>query len=379
MRTRVCDLFDIEYPIFAFSHCRDVVAAVSRAGGLGVLGAVGFTAEQLEIELNWIDDHVAGKPYGVDFVMPASAEATPPADPQEMYTHLQAMISEKHRRFVEELIKRFDLPPLPEGETGFGGVLGWTPEVSRLQAEIAFKHPIKLMANALGTPPRDIIEQAHARGVRVAALAGKAKHAERHVAEGVDIVIAQGTEAGGHTGDVATMVLVPEVVDVVGQRGYVLAAGGIASGRQMAAALALGAHGVWTGSVWLTTAESDTAPEVMQSYLNATSSDTVRSRSFSGKPARMLRTPWTEAWEAPDSPGTLPLPLQNVLIAPALNRFFHAHKAHLMFAPVGQVVGSLKQVRRVRDVIQEMVEEYVATIERLDAGMTRPDEPPASR
>jgi NAD(P)H-dependent flavin oxidoreductase YrpB (nitropropane dioxygenase family) len=373
MRTRVCDLFEIEYPIFAFCHCRDVVAAVSRAGGLGVLGAVGFTAEQLDIELKWIDDHVDGKPYGVDFVMPASTEATPPVDPQQMYEHLRSMISEKHRQFVEELTKRFDLPPLPEGEAGFSGVLGWTPEVSRLQAEIAFKHPIKLMANALGTPPPDIIAQAHERGIRVAALAGKVKHAEHHVAAGVDIVIAQGTEAGGHTGEVATLVLVPEVVDAVGDRAHVLAAGGIASGRQIAAGLALGADGVWTGSVWLTTAESDTAPEVMDSYLKATSSDTVRSRSFSGKPARMLRTPWTDAWEAPDSPGTLPLPLQNILIAPALARFFHAHKAHLMFAPVGQVVGSLKQVRRVRDVIQEMVQEYLATVERLGAGLAAVD------
>lgn len=373
MRTRICDLFGIEYPIFAFTHCRDVVAAVSRAGGLGVLGAVGFTAEQLEIELGWIDAHIDGKPYGVDFVMPASAEDTLALDPQQMVDHLQSMIPERHRHFVEHLIERFDLPSLPEGEPAFGGVLGWTPEGARQQVEVAFAHPIKLIANALGPPPPDIIDRAHAHGIRVAALAGKAKHAERHVADGVDIVVAQGTEAGGHTGDVATMVLVPEVVDAVGDRALVLAAGGIASGRQIAAALALGADGVWTGSVWLTTAESDAAPEVMHSYLAATSSDTVRTRSFSGKPARMLRTPWTDAWEAPDSPGTLPLPLQNVLIAPALSRFFHAHKAHLVFAPVGQVVGRLNQVRRVRDVIHELVEEYVATLERLAAGITDAD------
>ncbi|MBP1686948.1 MAG: 2-nitropropane dioxygenase [Deltaproteobacteria bacterium] len=369
MKTRLCEVFRIEYPIFAFTHCRDVVAAVSRAGGLGVLGAVGYSAEQLEIELSWIDAHVDGKPYGVDFIMPASSADMPTGDPQQMYAQARAMIPERHRRFVDELIKRFDLPDLPPGEPEYGGVLGWTPEVYRQQVEVAFAHPIKLIANALGSPPADVIERAHREGVQVAALAGKVDHAERHVANGVDIVIAQGTEAGGHTGDIATMVLVPEVVDAVAGKAQVLAAGGIARGRQIAAALALGADGVWTGSVWLTTAESDATPEVMNSYLHATSSDTVRTRSFSGKPARMLRTPWTQAWEAEDSPGTLPMPLQNILIAPAMSRFFHAHKAHLMFAPVGQVVGQLRQVRRVRDVIHEMVEEYVATVGRLDEGL----------
>jgi NAD(P)H-dependent flavin oxidoreductase YrpB (nitropropane dioxygenase family) len=377
MHTGLCDVFGIEYPIFAFSHCRDVVAAVSRAGGLGVLGAVGFSAEQLEIELSWIDAHIDDKPYGIDFIMPASAEETQGTDIEQMYEQLRAMIPERHRRFVDALIERFELPPLPEGEPEFGGVLGWTPEIARRQVEIAFAHPIKLIANALGSPPPDVIERARARGIRTAALAGKVQHAERHVANGVDIVVAQGTEAGGHTGDVATMVLVPEVVDAVGAKAPVLAAGGIASGRQIAAALALGAEGVWTGSVWLTTAESDAAPEVMNRYLAATSSDTVRTRSFSGKPARTLRTPWTDAWEAPDSPGTLSMPLQNILIAPAMSRFFHAHKEHLMFAPVGQVVGRLHKGRRVRDVIYEMVDEYVQTMERLNrnlsaAGESRP-------
>ncbi|MFN8627403.1 MAG: nitronate monooxygenase family protein [Candidatus Binatia bacterium] len=371
MRTRLCEVFGIEYPIFAFTHCRDVVAAVSRTGGFGVLGAVGYSAEQLEIELSWIDAHVDGKPYGVDFVMPASSVDMPSGDPQQVYRQARALIPERHRRFVDELIERFGLPDLPAGEPEYGGVLGWTPEGYRQQVEVAFAHPIKLIANALGSPPADIVERARRQGVHVAALAGKVKHAERHVANGVDIVIAQGTEAGGHTGDIATMVLVPEVVDAVGRQAHVLAAGGIASGRQIAAALALGAQGVWTGSVWLTTAESDAPPEVMNSYLHATSSDTVRTRSFSGKPARMLRTPWTEAWEATDSPGTLPMPLQNILIAPAMSRFFHAHKAHLMFAPVGQVVGQLNQVRRVRDVIHEMVAEYVATVARLDEGLAQ--------
>ena len=233
MHTDLCDMFGIEYPIFAFTHCRDVVAAVSKAGGMGVLGAVGFSPEQLEMELDWIDDNVGGKPYGVDTVMPQKSVDVEGGDAKEMLAQIKSMIDANHWRYVDELMERFDLPDLPEG-TEVGGVLGWTDEVAHRQVEIALSHPISLIANALGSPPKDVIDQAHAHGVKVAALAGKAVHAERHVQNGVDIIIAQGYEAGGHTGEIATMVLVPEVVDAVAPV-PVLAAGGIGNGRQIAA------------------------------------------------------------------------------------------------------------------------------------------------
>ena len=368
MHTRVCDLFGIEYPIFAFTHCRDVVAAVSKAGGLGVLGAVGYSPEQLELELAWIDEHVDGKPYGVDFVMPSKAMEVAGEDPGELRAQVQELIPERHKEFVDELIDRFDLPrgEVQEGDGGMGGVVGWIPEVAHQLVEVAFAHPIALAVNALGTPPPDVIELAHSRGVKVAALAGKAVHAERHVMNGIDVVIAQGSEAGGHTGDVSTMVLIPEVVDAVGDKVPVLAAGGIGTGRQIAAALALGADGAWMGSVWLATAESDSRPEQLAAYLKATSSDTVRSKSYTGKPARMLRTPWTDAWEGEDSPGTLPMPLQNILIAPANQAYYRAGRVDEFFVPVGQIVGSMNQVRPVRDVVFDMVSEYIETVERLD-------------
>ena len=373
MRTELCDVFGIEYPIFAFTHCRDVVAAVSKAGGLGVLGAVGFSAEQLEIELDWIDAHVDGRPYGVDTVMPAKSVDTGDggSSADDIVGRIRAMIPNEHWRFVDELMERFDVPPLPEQMTP-GGVIGWAEEVARRHVEIALAHPIVLLANALGSPPRDIIDRAHAQGVKVAALAGKSQHAQRHVNNGVDVIVAQGYEAGGHTGDVSTKVLVPEVVDAVAPV-PVLAAGGIGSGRQIAAALALGAQGVWTGSIWLATAESNAAPETIERYLEATSSDTVRSRCFTGKPARALRNAWTEAWEDPNGPGPLGMPLQNILTAEANARIARTHRKDLGFVPVGQIVGSMNRVRPARDVMFQLVEEYIAAAERLAQGLTNTD------
>jgi len=367
MRTPLCDAFGIEYPIFAFTHCRDVVAAVSKAGGLGVLGAVGFSPEQLEIELNWIDEHVNGMPYGVDTVMPQKAVDVHGADAADMLAQIRSMIDANHWRYVDELMERFELPPLPEGEEPHG-VLGWTDDVAHAHVEIALAHPIKLIANALGSPPKDVIDRAHEQDVKVAALAGKAVHAQRHINNGVDIVVAQGYEAGGHTGEISTLVLVPEVVDAVAPA-PVLAAGGIGSGRQIAAALALGAQGVWLGSLWLTTAESNSSPAVLQAYLDATSADTVRSRCYTGKPARMLRNAWTDAWADPDGPGPLGMPLQNILTSEANSRIARSGRKDIQFAPVGQIVGRMNEVRPVRDLMFQLVEEYIETVERLEAGV----------
>ena len=367
MRTPLCDEFGIEYPIFAFTHCRDVVAAVSKAGGFGVLGAVGFSPEQLEIELDWIDEHVDGKPYGLDTVMPQKFAADVHGSEDELRDQIRAMIPDAHWRYVDELMARFDLPELPEGE-GFGGVVGWAEDVARRHVEIGLAHPIKLIANALGSPPKDVIDLAHEHDIKVAALAGKAVHAQRHINNGVDIVVAQGYEAGGHTGEIASMVLVPEVVDAIAPS-PVLAAGGIGSGRQIAAALALGAQGVWMGSLWLTTAEGGMGPEVVESMLEATSADTVRSRCYTGKPARMLRNTWTDAWADPEGPGPLGMPLQNILTAEANARISRSHRKDLAFAPVGQIVGRMNAVRPVRDVMFDLIEEYIEAAERLGAGL----------
>jgi len=276
---------------------------------------------------------------------------------------LTAHIGEKHRQFVEDLLSRFGVPTLPDDVEKPAGINAWMHAMARAQVDVALRHPIKLLANALGSPPKDIIDEAHARGVLVAALAGKAAHAVSHVNAGVDIIVAQGHEAGGHTGEVTTLVLVPEIVAAV-QGKPVLAAGGIGTGSQVAASIALGADGAWMGSIWLTSAEYKVEPPTESGYsvvteklLAATSSDTVRSRAISGKPARMLRTPWTEAWEAKGSPGTLPMPLQGALVADAEARIRHHQTRALLGVPVGQIVGQMNSVRPVREIIERMMAE----------------------
>jgi NAD(P)H-dependent flavin oxidoreductase YrpB (nitropropane dioxygenase family) len=365
VRTPVCDKFGIEFPIFAFSHCRDVVAAVSRSGGFGVLGALAFTPEELEVELAWIDDHVEGKPYGVDLVMPANYVGKGGKQPDEH--ELRAMIPQEYWDFVDKILAEFNVPPLPDdyNERARAAGLGVDDQATRA-VEVALKHDhVRLLVNALGPPPKEVVDTAHDHDVLVAALVGSKHHAEKQVEQGVDVIVAQGTEAGGHTGDISTMVLVPEVVDAVGPDVPVLAAGGIGTGRQMAAALALGAQGAWTGSIWLTVAEADTPSEAQQNILAADSRGTVRSRAMTGKPARQLKTAWTEAWERPDAPKTLPMPLQGILFGEAARRISRAKNKELAGFPVGQIVGRMNRIRPTHEVVFELVEEWIATTERL--------------
>jgi NAD(P)H-dependent flavin oxidoreductase YrpB (nitropropane dioxygenase family) len=363
MRTALCDQLGIEHPIVGFTPSEHVAAAISRAGGLGVLGCVRFNdAADLDKALTWLDDNTDGRPYGVDVVMPAKIPAEGAA------IDLNQLIPAGHRDFVEQTLTRLGVPPLPRDAHSSDGVLGWLHSVARTQVEVALEHRAGLIANALGSPPADVIASAHDHGVLVAALAGKAAHADRHVAAGVDIVVAQGYEAGGHTGEIATMVLVPEVVDAVGPQVPVLAAGGIGSGRQIAAALALGAAGAWLGSAWLVTAEYaalSPLPAVRAALLAATSSDTVRSRIYSGKPARLLRNRWTEAWSDPGAPDPLPMPLQNLLVAEAHQRLMQAGNPEVIPLPVGQIIGRMNDVRPVADVMASFVAELDATVGRL--------------
>jgi len=362
VRTPLCELLGIEHPIVGFTPSEHVAAAISRAGGMGVLGCVRFNdPAELDAVLDWMDANTDGRPYGVDVVMPARV-------PVEGATRdLDAMIPQAHRDFVDRTLRDLGVPPLPDGTRAGDGVMGWLHSVARKHVEVALAHPARLIANALGPPPPDVIASAHERGMLVAALAGKAAHARDQVANGVDIVIAQGYEAGGHTGEIGSMVLIPEIVDAVGARVPVLAAGGIGCGRQVAAALALGAVGVWMGSAWLLTEEYAlmTAPALQQALLAATSSDTVRSRIYSGKPARLLRNRWTAAWEQPGAPEPLRMPLQNLLVAQAHQRLMHSGQPDVVPMPAGQIVGRITEVRPVADVIATLVRETDEALDRL--------------
>jgi NAD(P)H-dependent flavin oxidoreductase YrpB (nitropropane dioxygenase family) len=371
MRTAVTDMFGIEFPILAFSHCRDVVAAVTKAGGLGVLGATAHSPEALGVDLKWIQDEVRGAPFGVDVLLPVKHDSAPEG------TGGGGGVPQEHRDFVNQLLADHGLDPLAPASAGGAtheGFLSLTdPEgFAQRLLEVAFDFPIALVASALGPPPPSLIESAKTHDVRVAALAGKVQHAQRHAAAGVDLIVAQGYEAGGHTGEIATMVLIPEVVDAVAPI-PVVAAGGIGRGRQIAASLALGAEGVWCGSVWLTTEEAETDPVVKEKFLVATSADTVRSRARTGKPARQLRSAWTDAWDQPGAPAPLPLPTQARISEPSIMASQKAAAAgndrarQLATYFVGQVVGSMNQVKPTRRVMLEMVEELIEATEALDA------------
>ncbi|MBW2270800.1 MAG: nitronate monooxygenase [Deltaproteobacteria bacterium] len=367
MRTALCETLGIEYPIFAFSHCRDVVAAVSRAGGFGVLGAVTFSADQLESELQWLDEHVGEHGYGVDTVIPARYEGKGEEDPEKLEAQLLAAVPQRHRDFAKQLLADSGVPELPEGQKP-RATIGWSEAAAGPQVEVALAHDrMKLLANALGTPPAEMVSKVQASGRLVAALCGSPAQALKHKAAGVDIIIAQGQEAGGHTGDIGSIVLWPQVVDAVAPT-PVLAAGGIGSGRQIVAALAQGTQGVWMGSVWLTVSEADAALPEVESYLAASSRDTVRSRSFTGKLARMLRNDWTDAWEAPDAPDPLPMPLQGMISLEAVDRAKRhpGQGQQVAFNAVGQIVGSMNQVQPVRQVMSRLVDEYLEAFDELE-------------
>ncbi|QNE31922.1 nitronate monooxygenase [Sphingomonas sp. NBWT7] len=371
MKSPICAMLGIDFPLLAFSHCRDVVAAVSRAGGFGVLGATGHTLESLETELAWIDAHVDGKPYGLDVLIPENL-ATGGAKGLTRASILDK-VPAQHRAFVGDLAEKHGFT-MPEERADSAAPAPFDPNLALAMLDVAFRHPIKLIANALGVPPQAMIDMGRARGVPVAALVGAKEHAIRQVDAGVDILVVQGGEAGGHCGEVSTIVLVPEVIRALeahGKRVPILAAGGIMTGVQMAGAMAMGADGVWTGSVWLATPESECSDVFREKMVAATSRDTVRSKSRTGKPSRQLRSAWTDAWEGPASPGPLPMPYQSLISEPAIRACdLAAQKGdpaarEMVTYFVGQGVGLVDQVRPAGQVVQDFKIEFAEAIERI--------------
>jgi len=366
MAFTMTNIVGAEFPLFAFSHCRDVVAAVTRAGGFGVLGGSSFTPQQLEEALSWIDRQVDGKPYGIDILIPEHQSVGSQVSSEE----IMAMIPSAHRDFLATLLREHGIDAKPDAlkaarkpGTLFGEEL----------LEVAFRHPIRLVANALGIAPQMMIDKAREAGVPVAAMVGAKEHALRQVEAGVDIVIAQGTEAGGHCGEVSTLVLVPEVIRAVREVRDVpvLAAGGIMTGEQMAGLMAMGAAGVWTGSVWLATTEAETSEVFREKMVSATSRETIRSKYRTGKPSRQLRSHWHEAWEGQGAPAALPMPVMSVLTEPAMKVIDRAAEngdpkaRELVTYFVGQGVGLVEGVRPAGAVVQSFKEEFASASERF--------------
>jgi NAD(P)H-dependent flavin oxidoreductase YrpB (nitropropane dioxygenase family) len=370
MQTAVTELLGVQHPIVGFNRSPGVVAAVTNAGGFGVLAASGYTPEELDAQLTWIEEQVDGRPYGIDLLVPGKFAA---GDPDDLVASLRAQIPREHLAFVADLLASYGIPESPVRDEADEIAASLNPAGALARLDAAFSHRISLIANALGTPPPDLVTRARSAGVAVAALVGQASHAVRQLDAGVDVLIAQGTEAGGHTGTIATMVLTPEIVGIAGDR-PVLAAGGIASGAQMAAALALGAAGVWCGSVWLSSTEDVAVQAIKDKFLKAASTDTVRSRTRTGKPARQLRSAWHDAWEQAGSPAPLALPLQPMLVNEAWHRIDQAaeagHEGALQLESffIGQVVGSFEQVRPAGEITRQMAadcEQRIAELARL--------------
>lgn len=363
MKTRMCEMFQIDFPLFAFSHCRDVVVEVSKSGGFGVLGAAGFSPDQLEQELNWIDQHIGDHSYGIDFVIPTRRVEENDID------KLKAMIPSGHKAFVRNMLEKDSVPELPPGYRGHlasaedGATIGDRP-FEMLRETLARHAKISLYVNAMGTPTPEVMELCRSHNLKIGAMAGETKHARKHRQAGCDFVIAVGGEAAGHTGAISTIVLTPQVVQEASPL-PVLAAGGIGSGGQIAAAMALGAEGVWTGSVWLPTTESELTDVQRRKVIASSSSDTVKSRCMSGKPQRMMSSGFTEAWDAKDAPEPLQYPLQYLLTGNAAARFAHYSVEHMISYPAGQVIGQFQHESSVRQVVLQMMEEYIDAVERL--------------
>lgn len=368
MKTKICELLGIDVPIFAFSHCRDVVVEVSKAGGMGFLGLARMPADELEAELQWIDDHIGGKPYGVDVLMPKNYTKLPdvkigPEDlPQEQV------------QFMRKLLDDAGIPRLPEDDDQAMlrdrlTRVTQTPEEEITLLDIALKHPIKAVVNGLGIPPKEVIDRLHDRGIKIGSLTGKVKHAIKQKEAGIDFIVAVGTEAGGHTGSVSSMVLWPQIVDAVTPT-PVLAAGGIGGGRQMAAAMTLGADGIWCGSIWLGTRESELQPEMKELFWSASAEDAIKSRARSGKPVRMLRSQLTEAWEQPGAPDYLPMPYQSMVMCEPDLRSQRAKHKDFMYYPVGQIVSAMHEETTCKQVIYDMMTEFVEVMERMNRLIT---------
>lgn len=371
LRTELCDLLGIEYPVILAGMgpvaggltgpvaTAPLVAAVSNAGGLGVIGGAGFSAERLREEIRKVRS-LTDKPFGVDLLLPSNymggaAGGEMPRDPREL---IPAAAREGLKRIVEELgVPWQEMPREPAAEPRRPRTGGMSDE----QMEVVIEEKVPVFASGLGSPA-PWLDRLKANGTKVLALVGNVKNAKRVAAAGVDIVVAQGTEAGGHTGRVATMALVPQVVDAVAPT-PVVAAGGIADGRGIVAALALGAIGVWCGTAFLVSEEANQPDLQKQRILAATDEDTRVTRLYSGKTMRNITNPLIEAWEAAGIQA-LPMGLQGLLIQDLVYSCRQAGREDLLMNAAGQISGMLDRIRPAADILHDMVAQAAQILAR---------------
>jgi len=306
------------------------------------------TADEIQESIRWLRSPVGDRPFGIDLVLPSNSPNR--GTPEELITE----IPDSHIAYKERIHSEFGVPE-PESPVALRQWGGLNKRLAASQIDCVLDERVAVIATGLGSPEY-LFEAAHDRGISMIGLIGATRQAKRVLELGADMVVAQGYDAAGHTGPIGTFSLLPEVAAIAGDK-PVIAAGGATTGRHLAAAMCLGAAGVWSGTVWLASEESDIDPLVKQRILEATGDDTTRTACISGKTMRILKCPWTEEWERADAPPTLQSPYQMLLSSDYLQAANDHRRADLMTEAVGQGVGFVVEPRPVAEILHEMVEE----------------------
>ncbi len=360
LHTKLCEKLGIEYPVVSFTHCKDVAVAVINAGGFAVLGEAMHTPDQIAADIKWIRERIGGKPFGIDLVLPSSVPEEKSVD------ELLAMIPPGHRNFEQSIKRKYNVPdPKVAPDIYHWGGLDQKRALDQL--EVIFDERVPVFASGLGSPVF-LIERAHQLGMQVWGLVGKPRQAKKQIAAGTDVIIAQGYDAAGHTGNIGTFSIVPQVVDAARNTGVaVLAAGGVTTGRHLAAALALGADGVWTGSLWLASRESDVNLPLKERLIEAETDDTIYSNCISGYTMRTTRCPWHDEWMGSSAPEVLKPPLQMMLSANYIQGSLDYQRKDLMTEAAGQGIHYVKEMKPARQILSDLVEEAFDVFDRFTA------------